>query len=213
IDDWVIGGNPKSPGYVLDYEGTDDFVEFNPVPPILQMGTGEFSIEAWAKADAFTGSGSRIFAVGSAVNRYELYLTANAVVFSIDDNTTKTDCAWANMTDGNWHHYVAYRDNQADKLFLYVDGIERKNIANSTDLTIDESTTAAIGRLGGSAGLFWNGLIDGVRIYNRALLPSEVLDLYNFPNAMFQFRDRVIGKAPAVAGVLRRNLTLMGAGK
>ena len=36
LDDWVISGNPRLPGYALDFEGTDDFVEISSVPDISE---------------------------------------------------------------------------------------------------------------------------------------------------------------------------------
>lgn len=44
----------------------------------------------------------------------------------------------------------------------------------------------------------WRNKIYYILAYNRALSTSELKDIYQYPNAMFQFRDRAIGRVPAV---------------
>jgi len=76
------------------------------------------------------------------------------------------------------HHVVAVRDDANNKVYLYVDGVE----VNSADDTRTGSfsspgTSFYIGRL--FAGFYLNGSIDEVAVWNRALDPDEVSQLYN----------------------------------
>jgi hypothetical protein len=71
------------------------------------------------------------------------------------------------ITDGNWHRIGLVRDG--NNRILYVDDIE-----------VADTQTSLVGSQGGlyigagialSAGSFWSGLIDDVRIYDRAVTP------------------------------------------
>jgi len=70
--------------------------------------------------------------------------------------------------DGGWHRVGLVRDGT--ERLLYVDGIE---VARDTVPTLAGSTGGL--HLGTGKGLepdtFWSGLIDDVRIYDRAVKP------------------------------------------
>jgi hypothetical protein len=75
------------------------------------------------------------------------------------------------ITDGQWHHVGLAYDFVGLYRYLYVDGEE---VARDIDVV------GGVGSDGGlyigagnslSAASFFSGLIDDVRIYNRALIP------------------------------------------
>jgi hypothetical protein len=71
------------------------------------------------------------------------------------------------VTDGNWHRVGLTWDGK--NRILYVDDIEVKDTQTSLagsqgGLNIGAGSTL-------SAGSFWSGLIDDVRIYDRAVKP------------------------------------------
>ncbi len=211
IEDWVIGGNPRLPGYALDFEGTDDFVEISSVPDI---SGDKLTMMAWVKAgeasaDGFNGivggntSGTEQIMIGQWSGTSDLWLEVET-----DVGNFFLHSAGALSTTEFKHVAMVY---DGSNIMAYVNGIFIDQAAASGNLLAWDVIYPSIGR--GSVGDFFSGQIDDSRIYKRVILPAEMLDIYNNPNAMFELRDRVIGKAPAVAGVLRRNLTLMGAGK
>ncbi len=74
-----------------------------------------------------------------------------------------------------WHH-VALTHNAADNIVsIYLDGVSVKSasVAWSTD-------NVGVVNIGSRVGSFnWDGALDDVRIYNRALTASEILAVYN----------------------------------
>jgi len=75
------------------------------------------------------------------------------------------------ITDGQWHHIGLVYDRAALHRYLYVDG---------TEVAKDINGVAGIHSYGGlcigasnnlEPGSFFSGLIDDVRIYNRAITP------------------------------------------
>ena len=75
--------------------------------------------------------------------------------------------------DNEWHHLVAIKGSSTN--YLYIDGgAEVKYVATTNG--INHSTGV---RFGNSRTIFYNGDIDQVRIFNKALSASEVTTLYN----------------------------------
>lgn len=77
------------------------------------------------------------------------------------------------VTTSAWHHYCTSFDGTTSR--LYVDGELRTSMAASY-----AAPSAASFRLGsnGGANYWFHGLMDDVRMYNRALSNTEVMDLY-----------------------------------
>jgi len=88
----------------------------------------------------------------------------------------------SNIADGNWHHLVFVSDG-AGTASLYVDAV----LENSGPFFHTSGTTST--RFGsqyegnGSYKYFFNGLIDEVEFFSRALTASEIAAIYNAGSA------------------------------
>ena len=84
------------------------------------------------------------------------------------------------FNDGNWHHFAWVLDNTAHTVKMYVDG----SLESTTDYGSTQSGSFALTNnvlLGIAQDLTsnpFNGKIDQVRIFNKALSSSEVTTLY-----------------------------------
>jgi len=79
------------------------------------------------------------------------------------------------MNDGEWHHCVVVMKRDTG-ITLYVDTVGSSGgAADTDDLAV---TDAYIGKYSSSA-YWWDGDLDDVRIYNKALTLAEVKSLYN----------------------------------
>lgn len=86
------------------------------------------------------------------------------------------------VTDDQWHQVVAVRDRAASQAMLYIDGV-LVDARPDSEAIVDTTSTFGIGHRPSDAigrdERFFQGLLDEIRIYDRAVTPSEVLDLYN----------------------------------
>ena len=146
----------------------------------LDFGTGNFTLECWAKYDFLNqgsdfnvlvsngdmgGSGSG-FNLGSSSSRFDFRLLSSAITKNFG-----TD----NMTVGNWYHLVVTREGTT--LNLYRDtAIKSSSTIASVD--VDTSLPVRIGR-DTTTNRFYQNLISDVRLYNRALTSDEVENNYN----------------------------------
>jgi len=99
---------------------------------------------------------------------------------TVDDNATKVQStSWVTVDDNQWHHLVGLRDGNT--LRLYVDGVLNgvpAVLSDGYDLSGTSQANAYIGtgwRFDTSVlDKFIIGVIDDVRIYDRALTEEEI---------------------------------------
>ena len=79
-------------------------------------------------------------------------------------------------TDNEWHHTSLIYDGAKCK--LYIDGAFNAEVNATGALNMSGSYTDRL-LIGGTGFYYFHGLIDDVRIYNRALSSNEVSTIYN----------------------------------
>lgn len=106
------------------------------------------------------------------------------VRFQLVSGDLQTETAFEYQTetntynDDNWHHMVLTYDGLA--FVVYIDGDPVFNVSGAAYSPVFYGTgELAIGRDGGHSSDYFQGIIDDVRIYNRALSANEVESLYD----------------------------------
>jgi hypothetical protein len=79
------------------------------------------------------------------------------------------------VTDTNWHHVAVTRNGNA--VVFYIDGVPETAAPYNPNFTF--TTPAAIGARGSDMAQTFNGSIDELKIYNRALTGNEILGIYS----------------------------------
>src|ERR1043165_9918202 len=165
-------------GYVL----VPDSVGLSP-----HLGTnGELSVEAWVymprlpQFDSATGQNRRAVVAKGSPNQWEYALniyTSGAPEFSVwnANGSGYGNVIGSAVTLTNWHHILGAL-KKGLYAQLYVDGQLVNQSTNFTGATSDGTSPLFIGRRGD--GQFFEGRVDEVSIYNRALASNEVAALY-----------------------------------
>ena len=172
--------NPSS--NVLRLNGVDEYIEV-PVSKGLQSQSA-LTVEAWIKCNPLTtaqGIISKDDTTNRVFNMAVLESTsgsANKVIFNIySGGSAQGVTSTSVVADGNWHHVVGVFEPSV-KQAIYIDGkLETKDtssIPSSIDLSTDEANTPI--RIGNyeNDSLYFKGLLDEVKIYNRALTDGGV---------------------------------------
>ncbi len=150
--------------------------------------TTPVSVAAWVMASTAAVTGANAFAVitkayDGTTASYDLQinddgLSTGLMQFETFDGAvrhrvTSTAPALANV----WEHWVGLLDGASYK--LYRNGKLDATVTDSY-LPVSNSARLLIGAydLSGSTIHWWDGLLDDVRVYNRALDSSEVMTLY-----------------------------------
>jgi hypothetical protein len=126
------------------------------------------------------------------------------------------------VNDNTWHHAVLIVDTPANGgSKLYLDGAL---IGSSPWTGTAQATTSTqdllIGNMPTSSSNYYQGLIDDVRVYNRALTAGQVTDLYNSTAANYAYHQAITittGSAGTPSGysvpVTLNHASLVAAGK
>ena len=93
-----------------------------------------------------------------------------------DTGELKADTATGLIDLDVWTHVAAVWDGAAMK--LYKNGVEIGSLDKGGTLSTNPDANVAIGNQPvGTDGRPWDGLIDDVRLYNRGLSETEILEL------------------------------------
>jgi hypothetical protein len=149
----------------LQLDGINDYVNTN---PILNPANGEFSLFAWIKGGA---PGQVVLSQIDSVSWLRVDSTEGCLMTDLKFDRSDTPLlSQTCITDDKWHRVGFVWDGSYRH--LYVDGVEV-----STDASPLSGLASTEGGLyfGASGSLapdaFWSGLIDDIRIYNRAVSP------------------------------------------
>ena len=161
-------------GGALEFDGDGDYIDFgtNLIPDI----TGQITVTAWIKVNAFNYDYTAIITKGDSAWRLQRDQATDHLEFACT-GLDVPNMQWSNVlgnvnvNDGQWHHAAGVYDGEM--LYLYVDGkLDVSSKATGTINTNDYPVN--IGENAEQTGRFWNGLFDDVRIYNYALSEDKI---------------------------------------
>lgn len=186
------------------FNGSSQYINI-PVTAALNATTDKVTVSAWFKANATGSPEKRIVSMPSSETagseRYALTLNGNKLKFWVGKNAGDDSVATAFTDTTQWHHAVGVYDGTT--MTLYLDGVEvgSKNTQYSGNIRDHTNGNLQIGRYGPDWGQYFDGKIDDVRIYYRALSASEIQPgcttparaegtlLYNSSNSVMQYCD------------------------
>jgi hypothetical protein len=141
-------------------------------------GGPEITVEAWYKTSGLTGDFQAIASstVSGQFMHLQLNDSGNIVVYTNTGAISLTIVKPGPV--GVWHHIALSAKSGSTR--LYLDG-RLIDVNTQAFSTINQTSNLRLGSgvVGsGSAGRFFKGQIDEVKIYNRALSQSEILSIY-----------------------------------
>ena len=149
------GGGGNTTSYAGSFDGSSSLS----LPSSFNLGSGDFTVEAFINREGNSGIGHILCDVPGGL---VLYSVGSTLAFGIVGGSGLTSTAQFAI-DNNWHHVALVRNTGA--LSMYIDGEIVSSASDATDLTVGGS--AVIGAL---YDLSYNfvGKIGNVRISNTA---------------------------------------------
>ncbi|NIW92254.1 MAG: hypothetical protein GWN20_04970, partial [Phycisphaerae bacterium] len=167
-------GNPTWTGGringALSFDGVDDNVV---AAPVAALAGDTLTAQAWIRTSEFAGLWNPAMTQNAGGNGYYFYVSSSRPAFYLVVGAAYVQATSPDMINPDQWYLVA-GTNDGSNLKLYVDG-QLKDSDNSTGF-LGVSSNAYIG-CEPTSSLYYNGLIDDVRIYNRALTESEFQDI------------------------------------
>jgi len=167
---WVAGYDDD--GNALDFDGLGDYVNCGNAE-IFNI-TEQITVAAWMRVDVFEQTDQSIVSKGEAA--WKLVRNELTDQLRFDCGDVGQAVGSINVNDGELHHVAGVYDGSM--IYLYVDGGVDAGSAATGLLTTDDITVfIADTNRPGEGPQAWNGLIDDVRIYNKALTQEEIEQL------------------------------------
>lgn len=184
--DWVTSTptNSYKNLYSVNFDGADDHI----IITEPAVGTGAFTVMAWVNPDSLVGKdadyGAGIVSstTGENIGDFFLGVTSTGEVAFANWRSAGIDAdgvlrsLLGVVSDSTWTHVAATWDGSVNR--IYADG---SNLGGTeTDTTgVGWGTEHGIGRSKAAAANQFDGSIDDVRIYNRALTTQEISNIAN----------------------------------
>jgi len=181
-------------GGALQFDGIDDFVEIDDPNYKGVTGSASRTVVAWIKTSATSGSrnivswGSNATGQAWVLTVLNSKLTLAVIGGQIAGST--------NVADDNWHHIAAVLDDDGtadvSEVQLYVDGLlETASFVAAQPINTAIGDNVKIGIFGNGGATHFNGLIDDVRIYDRAMILAHIQALPSLNIQDLNFDDEV----------------------
>jgi hypothetical protein len=203
-DDWVRSSGP----YALDFDGSNDYVSCG-----IQAGnlteSASFSVSIWGYPRAFSTFTALMSRNVSSPFPFALRVPSGG---NLSLSCDGVQIAGSITSAANqWHHYAC--TITPGRRILYVNGLVAADstaaytiTANNDELRIGTDYIPAADRC-------WNGLIDDVAIYNRALTAGEIRTLSRRRGIAYEARrNQDYGSSGFQAAWARQRAQLIGGG-
>jgi hypothetical protein len=180
-------GTAGKRGGAILLDGANDYVTAGDIN--AAEGIGSITVSAWVK-NSVAGETQHVYKSNcdGANDSWELYSgypnangTAAFMVTGSSGAFSNSGQGTTDTSDGSWHMLTGVYDGSYIR--IYIDGVEESSAPLTGTIYSNALNVEIGGRCnGGGSGYYVNGLMDEVRIYGRALSPSEITDLYNATN-------------------------------
>lgn len=179
---WVAGRD----GWAMEFDGTDDYIS-GP----LNTSTDAITVLLWARYDTLPFANPGLFVLGDTLStRYVgIWVRNTGYLWGRIRQAGDAEVNFSqnqHLSAGEWYHIVVTADGSSS-MRQYVNGVQVDS--KTYDGSIRDWTNFYIGN---QAGEGWDGQIDDVRIYNRALSADEIAELYHDPYGMFRHNRALI---------------------
>lgn len=176
----VTGATVSTNGRIngcLVFNGSNSSVQ------ITNFLCNDFTIAFWVKTTQAAGTGQWYNGAGlvdgdapGVANDFGTAMCGGKFALGIGNPDT-TFLSTSLINNGVWHHCVATRQQATGTVHLYVDGV-LETTGTASRNTQNASSQLLFGAIASGGGYF-NGSLDDIQIFTRALSSSEVASLYN----------------------------------
>jgi hypothetical protein len=167
-------------GQAIALDATDDTITVPHGNGSLNIASADrFTGAFWIKKASVGGSADDVFYKGP--NSYGIGTKADGSVYQPEmwiGGSFQNGCTDCNLQSNQWHHVVGVFDGPSNQITWYANGVQKGDNAGAESQSIPSDTGDFI--IGEAIDTEeCDCMLDDLRVYNRALTPAEVKQLYN----------------------------------
>jgi hypothetical protein len=171
--------------HALYFDGTENYVTVTDNATLNFDSTESFTVSGWLNLDALSKNVTMLAKRDGSGNNFEGYQIQvrdadGEFAFFVDDGVSGSSVSarGGTPTTGSWVHLAGTFDRSSGDLTLYIDGSSVGSTSSSLG-AVSPSANFYVGAYENLSSEYFNGKIDDVRIYDKALSAPEVSNLYN----------------------------------
>ncbi|MEI6061300.1 MAG: GEVED domain-containing protein, partial [Bacteroidota bacterium] len=179
----IAYGNPTlipdrfgNPNKAYSFDGINDYIDLG-----SWFTYNKFSISFWANQHALTGDYTDI--IDNNHSSYQNWVIQSPNSLDYGFGIAYVGSAGFSLITDQWKHVVCIKDSLSMK--TYVNGELKQSVASGYAPNYS-NPHLYVSKWGGGNRHF-NGKLDDIRFYNRALCESEVLSLFNGNDSTFRY--------------------------
>jgi hypothetical protein len=144
--------------------------------PSSLLNTSAFTISVWGKLSVAKSAYQMLIDLrsNSPINGFMGFSNGSAGTFIISNYTSQSIVTATVSNPTSWHHYVFSYDGT--NIYLYVDGVKIGSVTGSGIVNNAANINFLVGN--SIVNEYWDGTIDELAIFNRALTDAEVYSIY-----------------------------------
>ena len=174
------------------FNGTSNYIEV-PNSSTIDMNNTDFTIALWVKTYATDTTGAVLNKNLHTGAWSGYFITTNDndpgycpvykhAYFYVAAGTNNEACSNGPICiDTTWHFLTGVYKYATNQAYFYVDGVMQAMVGKAAG-TISNTADLFFGGAGNINSAYFTGVIDAIRIYQRALSAAEITQLYNEPN-------------------------------
>lgn len=170
LNNGAVRDRPGRVGEAFAFDGTNSFVESSS-PNIIPPDSGA-TLSVWMRTTNAATGRYLISVEGAWVLQYQ----GGGLVAFLDGSSSGNPTLASGLNDGQWHHVLAANDGSTTR--VYVDGALVGSYAETIYNLDSLSRQTVVGANHEGTGNYFEGELDEVVIWARALSASEVLQIY-----------------------------------
>jgi len=180
-----MNGNEWTTGKIsgaLEFNGSNDYIQ---IPHDSSLnGTTQLTYAAWVYPHSWSGvrqiMSKSVHGGGSGRAQMGVFSEGNILYGRAETNSGRKNIGTTLTTLNEWAHIAVVFDSVS--MSIYIDGSLANSMTFSNTSLIQTTDDICISKRVGTNQYYFNGLIDDVRVYNRAISSSEILTIYNLGN-------------------------------
>ncbi|MHA2329511.1 MAG: LamG-like jellyroll fold domain-containing protein, partial [Candidatus Hodarchaeales archaeon] len=164
------------------FDGSNDYIEV-PDSTTTNVTGSQLTVAGWYYFDTVSGRNTHLIRKYNSSGGYVVNLgTSGNVGFYIYNGVTYVPSGSSAVPADQWTHVVGTYDNNQNLVRLYINGTLVSSANADGDISSSSGGNLLLGYQGWQASDNYtlDGSMDEVRIYNRALSPAEIRQLYNW---------------------------------
>ena len=173
---------------------------------IPDPGTGvaaaSVTVAGWVKVPTDLSGHAWVFSHGDNYGLVVNHSNRDDLLFYYYTGSTWLSVRFDNtgIRDGQWHHVAGSFDDTSKIAAVFVDGVQVSGRVLTASIDYAIGTDASIGSMRGQRN--FNGCLDEIQVYDRALSEAEVAQLAQLP------QGEIVNAAPGVDAGPDRTITL-----